>query len=105
MNATIWLATNHLQATSVQEASSTPSSFELFPNPSGGFFTVRFTSKTTGNAALNITDMYGRTVVAKSIAINENVAFEEAIYLAGKGVYVVSLTTSEGRVVKSMAIK
>jgi hypothetical protein len=31
--------------------------------------------------------------------------FEEAIYLAGKGVYVVSLTTSEGRVVKSMAIK
>jgi len=105
MNATIWLATNHLQATSVQEASSTPSSFELFPNPSGGFFTVRFTSKTTGTAALNITDMYGRTVVAKSIAINENVAFEEAIYLAGKGVYVVSLTTSEGRVVKSMAIK
>jgi len=33
------------------------------------------------------------------------VTFEEAIYLAGKGVYVVSLTTSEGRVVKSMAIK
>ncbi len=105
MNATIWLATNHLQATGVHENAISPLSFELFPNPSGGCFTARFTGKTSGAANLQVTDMFGRNVFSKSVQITENVTDEETIYLSGKGIYFVSLSTSDGRIVRSIAIK
>jgi hypothetical protein len=80
--------------------------FELYPNPNKGNFTIKFDSTVTSNEIkVNVYDMRGRTIFENNYS--NQVTFNENIQLnnAQAGVYLVSVTDGNQKLVKQLVIE
>jgi subtilisin-like proprotein convertase family protein len=74
--------------------------FSLYPNPNSGEFTIRFNSNTSSKVAINVVDLSGRKIFEKAYAYSG--LFDENIQLdkAQAGIYLVSITNGDKKIVK-----
>ena len=79
--------------------------FALFPNPNNGSFTVQFDSKSSSKVNIAVHDMRGRKIFDRSY--NNNGLFSENLQLdnAQSGVYLVSITDGDRKIVKRIVIQ
>ena len=79
--------------------------FSLYPNPNGGNFTVKFTSNNSDDVLVAIFDMRGRQIYKNQFSNTGN--FNENIDLntIQAGVYLVSITNGDTKLVKRIIVK
>lgn len=78
--------------------------FALYPNPNDGNFTVRFNSGTGNKINIAVHDMRGRKVFDQSY--NNSGIFDQTVKLNTQaGVYLVSITDGENKIVKRIVIE
>ena len=79
--------------------------FILYPNPNNGSFTVKFTSASSNDVAINVFDISGREVYTKSFSNSGN--FNQNIELNNvqAGVYMVSVTDGSQKIMKKVIIE
>lgn len=79
--------------------------FSLYPNPNKGSFNIRFDNTTSNEIKVNVFDMRGRTIFENKYS-NEAI-FNENIQLnnAQAGVYMVSVTDGNQKLVKRIVIE
>lgn len=79
--------------------------FSLFPNPSQGFISVRFDSRTNDTVNVQVFDLQGRAIVNKTFDSNQAL-FEERITLGNlaNGVYLVRVNQGDRTSVKNLII-
>ena len=90
---------------SAGDVSGNETSFEVYPNPNRGAFTVRLTGTTGKPVTIEVTDMSGRRVHTRNIG---RVAGEELIPLnlnIASGVYFVKIIAGERREVKRIVVQ
>ncbi len=79
--------------------------FALYPNPNSGNFTIRFNSNSSSKIAVNVVDMSGRKIFEKSYTnsgiFDENIQLEKA----QAGIYLVSITDGDKKIVKRIVIE
>jgi Metallo-peptidase family M12B Reprolysin-like/Secretion system C-terminal sorting domain len=79
--------------------------FTLYPNPSYGDFTVKFTSASSNDIRINVNDLRGRSIFEKSYsntgAFNQDISLEKA----QAGVYLVSIIDGDKRTVRRVFIQ
>ncbi|HEX5001224.1 MAG TPA: T9SS type A sorting domain-containing protein, partial [Bacteroidia bacterium] len=87
----------------------TPLSMNVYPNPalSGSDLNMHIASEEATSASLIITDMLGRTVVNKSVALSGYYESDVTVSLDGikPGYYMVVVSTDEERVSKALIIE
>ena len=101
VNATLWLASGGFLS-DIKTAKNKFISFDIFPNPSQGKFSINFNLKKPTLLSIEIIDLTGRVVFR-----NENKYFESEVsnqeYLfQGKGYYILRIKSSEGIFSKSI---
>ncbi|MGV3695473.1 zinc-dependent metalloprotease [Flavobacterium sp.] len=81
------------------------SDFVIYPNPSKGNFNIQFENTTSNEIKVNVYDMRGRTIFENNYS--NNVTFNENIQLnnAQAGVYLVSVTDGNKKLVKRIVIE
>ena len=81
------------------------SDFTIYPNPSKGNFTIKFTPEESDEIKVTVFDIRGRTIFEKAY-VNQSF-FNENIQLhhAEKGIYLVSVTNGVKREVKKIAVE
>lgn len=79
--------------------------FALYPNPNTGSFTVQFNTQEPATIAVAVYDMSGRKIFDKIVA--NAVLFSEKIELenAQSGIYLVSISDGENKMVKQLVIQ
>ena len=79
--------------------------FTLYPNPSKGNFNIKFNNGTSNDIKVNVYDMRGRIIFENNYS--NQVAFNENIQLnnAEAGVYLVSVTDGNQKIVKRIVIE
>ncbi len=79
--------------------------FALFPNPNSGSFNIRFSSNASSKVAINIVDLSGRKIFEK--AYTNSGLFDENIQLdkAQAGIYLVSITDGDKKIVKRIVVE
>ena len=79
--------------------------FSLYPNPNDGNFTVKFTSNNSDDVLVAIFDMRGRQIYKNQFSNTGN--FNESIDLntIQAGVYLVSITNGDTKLVKRIIVK
>lgn len=79
--------------------------FALYPNPNSGNFTIRFNSNSSSKVAINVIDISGRKIFEKSYAnsglFDENIQLEKA----QAGIYLVSITDGDKKIVKRIVVE
>ena len=85
-NGAIWLKVTTDPSTSIEELDNNLS-FNVYPNPSKGDFTINLTSVERENVAIKVTNVVGQTVMNRVVAVSGQT--KETISLAdySKGVY------------------
>jgi subtilisin-like proprotein convertase family protein len=81
------------------------SDFAIYPNPNKGNFTIQFDNTTSNEIKVNVYDMRGRTIFENNYS--NQVTFNENIQLtnAQAGVYLVSVTDGNQKMVKRIVIE
>jgi subtilisin-like proprotein convertase family protein len=79
--------------------------FAIYPNPNTGNFTIQFDNTTSNEIKVNVYDMRGRTIFENNYS--NQVMFNENIQLnnAQAGVYLVSVTDGNQKMVKRIVIE
>ncbi|WP_374399757.1 reprolysin-like metallopeptidase [Flavobacterium sp.] len=79
--------------------------FTLYPNPNNGNFNIQFTSNTGNEIKVNVHDIRGREIFAKSY--NNNGLFNETLQLNGvqSGVYLVTVQDGARKEVKKIVVQ
>ncbi|MBS7787816.1 T9SS type A sorting domain-containing protein [Flavobacterium sp. CYK-55] len=79
--------------------------FALVPNPNNGDFSVQFNSNSNRNIQISVYDMSGRTIFDRSYA--NHGLFEQEVRLqnAQTGVYLVSISDGENKMVKRVVVQ
>lgn len=79
--------------------------FAIYPNPNKGNFTIKFDNNTSNEIKVNVYDMRGRIIFENNYSIQ--VTFNENIQLnnAQAGVYLVSVTDGNQKVVKRIVVE
>lgn len=79
--------------------------FALYPNPNNGSFTVEFNANSSDKVAIEVHDMSGRTIYAKSYA--NSGLFSETLQLANAqaGIYLVTVTNGSNKIVKRIVVQ
>jgi hypothetical protein len=71
--------------------------FDLYPNPSNGSFTLSVKNTETGPVTIKVLNMLGQTVLEKHVDLSAG-KNELSLEIPQKGMYLVSLQTSDGSV-------
>jgi lysyl endopeptidase len=82
---------------------NTDSEIVIFPNPTEDIFTVTINSETDSFDNLIITDATGKQVYFENISGLKNVTIDSAIF--AKGMYVLTVSSQSGKVVKKLIIQ
>ena len=69
----------------------------LFPNPTGGAFTLQLNEQWTGAVSMDILDQLGRTVINRTIDANADPTTELDLHGVAPGVYTVRISDATGR--------
>ncbi|WP_298222505.1 reprolysin-like metallopeptidase [Flavobacterium sp.] len=79
--------------------------FSLYPNPNDSNFTVQFNSNQTGKIGIMVHDMSGRKIFDKNY--NSTGLFNQELHLdnAQAGIYMVTITDGDRKMVKRIVIK
>jgi subtilisin-like proprotein convertase family protein len=79
--------------------------FSLYPNPNNGSFTVKFSSTNSEKVAIDVYDMRGRQIYTNDFSNTGN--FNESIDLntVQAGVYLVTITNGDTKVVKRIIVE
>jgi subtilisin-like proprotein convertase family protein len=79
--------------------------FSLYPNPNNGNFTIQFTSNSGNEIKVNVHDVRGRQIFAKSY--NNNGLFNESLQLNNvqSGVYLVTIQDGARKEVKKIVVQ
>jgi subtilisin-like proprotein convertase family protein len=79
--------------------------FVLYPNPNNGNFTVKFTSVTDEDVSIDVFDMRGRKIYSNEFS--NNGAFDQTIDLNSvqSGVYLVSVSSGDTKIVKRIIVE
>jgi subtilisin-like proprotein convertase family protein len=79
--------------------------FALYPNPNDSNFTIQFSSNSSGKIGIVVHDISGRVILNKSYTnaglFNENVKLENA----QAGIYLVTITDGENKMVKRIVVQ
>ena len=79
--------------------------FTIYPNPSKGNFNIQFDNRTSNEIKVNVYDMRGRTIFENKYSnqaiFNENIQLNNA----QAGVYLVSITDGNQKIVKRIVIE
>ncbi len=75
--------------------------FSLFPNPAKGSVNLNFEYAVSGSQ-INVTDIYGKSVITKSLSIGNN---NLDISKLSKGLYLVSVSSAEGTKTQKLIIE
>jgi hypothetical protein len=82
--------------TGIEQITTTPASaVSVTPNPSTGLFTLHFNTKNSGNASYVVTGIKGEEVIKKQIASTGKNTDVIDLSNQSKGVYMLTITTSE----------
>ncbi len=78
--------------------------FSLYPNPNNGAFTIQFNSNSTSNVKVEVFDLGGRKIYDK--AFENNGAFAENIELSSvkSGIYLVTISDGNRRMVRKINV-
>jgi hypothetical protein len=76
----------------------------LFPNPSGGAFTLKMNG-ITGIILVKISDLTGRAVYQRSFDSDGNTSSFIDLHYTGRGVYVVEVSANANVWVKKMVVE
>ena len=79
--------------------------FSLYPNPNNGSFTISFKTDTTDDIKINITDICGKDIYAKSFQNYR--MFDQTLDLntVCSGVYLATIQSGEKKIIKKIIIK
>lgn len=79
--------------------------FTMVPNPNNGDFRIQFNAKSNRNIQISVYDMSGRTIFDRSYA--NHGLFEQEVRLqnAQAGVYLVSISDGENKMVKRVVVQ
>ena len=77
------------------------SDFTMYPNPAKGFINLNIKTL-VGAGSIVITDLYGKTVKTQALSMGTNTV---DIANLNKGIYFVSLITSEGKTTKKLVVE
>lgn len=79
--------------------------FALYPNPSNGNFNLQFNSKSNGKIGIMVHDISGRKILDKSY--NNSGLFSQELHLenAQAGIYLVSISDGDHKMVKRIMIQ
>jgi Metallo-peptidase family M12/Secretion system C-terminal sorting domain len=101
----ITICKNEFTQTNLLNLSFNFKDFALYPNPNAGSFTVRFNSSNSSKVAINVSDISGRKIFEKSYT--NSGLFDENIQLdkAQAGIYLVSITDGDKKIVKRIVIE
>jgi hypothetical protein len=78
---------------------------EVFPNPTQGNFTMKFSMKEAGNVQLEVFDLAGKRLKTQKIEANSGMNYLSTD-LQEKGMHILKLSSAEGiRVAKIMVSK
>nr|MBA3706150.1 T9SS type A sorting domain-containing protein [Bacteroidota bacterium] len=83
----------------IKENTQENSSFIVFPNPSNGAFTIKYTDLPKGNWMLNVHDVLGRLITSKKIDSNSD---NTTLQINAKGLYFVSLQSGSNRLTQKV---
>ncbi len=78
--------------------------FKLYPNPNDSNFTIQFNSNSNGKIGIIVNDISGRVILSKSYSnsglFNENIKLDNA----QSGVYLVTITDGDKKMVKRIVV-
>lgn len=100
------IANNAAESRVIETGNETSTILKLFPNPSTGVFTVKYGSKETFKATVNIRNMMGQVVY--TIPLKEyNGHLQQVINISGKpkGMYLVEIVTANKRITEKIIIQ
>ncbi len=79
-----------------------PSEFLIYPNPSSGAFTVKFTDLPKGNWNLTVYDVMGRVISTKKVDPSSE---STVLQINSKGLYFVCLQSGDNRVTQKVIVE
>jgi len=86
----------------IKESSKENSSFLIYPNPSSGLFTIKYSDLPKGKWTLNVHDVLGRLITSKRIEGNSD---NTTLQITGKGLYFVSLQNGSERITQKVIVE
>ncbi|MDF2436103.1 MAG: hypothetical protein K0Q95_479 [Bacteroidota bacterium] len=80
--------------------------FNLFPNPNNGLFTLSMITEESSDLNIEITDVIGKIVLAKSMTLKSRLQSQTDIDLSqfGTGMYMLKLTNSKGSISRKIVV-
>ncbi|MEP6846716.1 MAG: peptidoglycan DD-metalloendopeptidase family protein [Panacibacter sp.] len=100
------IANNTAASQVVENDNETPTRVKLFPNPSTGVFTVKYSSKETFKASVNIRNIMGQVVC--TIPLKEyNGHLQQIINISSKpkGIYLIEIVTGNKRITEKIIVE
>jgi len=76
--------------------------FLIYPNPSAGTFTIKYSDLPKGNWTLNVHDVLGRMITSKKIDSNTD---NTTLQINGKGLYFVILQNGNNRISQKVIVE
>lgn len=80
-------------------------SFDVYPNPNNGLFTLEVSSNNPSAYIMNVRNMVGQTVMSEALNVNGNTVKQVDLSSFDKGVYFVTLERGNERLVKKVVVK
>ncbi|MFY7965784.1 MAG: T9SS type A sorting domain-containing protein, partial [Chitinophagaceae bacterium] len=80
---------------------STVDGFTMYPNPAKGPININVETL-VGKGSIVVTDLYGKTVKAQALSMGTNTVNTSNL---SKGMYFVSMITSEGKTTKKLVVE
>lgn len=90
---------------SVNNIETLKNAIVVYPNPNNGQFSVDFRNVQAGNYNMNITNIIGQSVYAKTIAVNGTQTNQLDLSTVAKGVYLVKISDGTNEAVQRMVIQ
>ena len=82
------------------------SSFALYPNPAFDQVSLAFESKSAGEIEINVSNLIGQSLIRNSMEIQRGAnTLNIDVSTLGKGIYLVSLGSGEGRITQKLVIE
>ena len=78
---------------------------KLYPNPSQGKFQLQLSGLNTDKATINLTDLTGRTILQKEVEVSNGSILETIELKAAKGIYLLSITADQQKIVKKVVVE